>query len=263
MPRDGFAALLADGAHGLDVRLNTPVRRLRWTSDSVVAETSAGSFTADRALVTLPVGMLRDATMTIEPPPPPEQRAAIARVGYGDGVLGKIYLRFQRPFWPSGVFRFQTLPPMPERRGIFNTWLSLERETGAPILLSFANGHAALRFERDCSDEEVRDQAMAVLRRMFADVPDPLAFRYTRWLADPWARGSYSYPAVGSLPGDRAAYARPLDDRVFFAGEATEAESYGTVHAALVSGERAAEAIFRVGAGAAPACDRRPWRVRG
>ena len=78
---------------------------------------------------------------------------------------------------------------------------------------------------------------MAVLRRMFAEVPDALAFRYTRWLADPWARGSYSYPAVGSLPGDRAAYARPLADRVFFAGEATEAEAYGTSGGRCLSGE--------------------------
>jgi monoamine oxidase len=89
-----------------------------------------------------------------------------------------------------------------------------------------------------------------------------LAFHYTRWLADPWARGSYSYPAIGSLPEDRALYSRPLADRVFFAGEATEAISYGTVHAALVSGERAAEAILRAGACREPARRNRPWRYR-
>jgi len=262
MPRDGFATLLDDAAHGLDLRLGSPVRRLRWSGDGVVARTSTGDVAADRALVTIPVGLLRDGAMTIEPAPPPGQRAAIARIGYGDGVLGKIYLRFERPFWPPGVYRFQTLPPSPEGRGVFNTWLSLERETGAPVLLSFANGHAAIRFDRQRSDAEVRDEALAVLRRMFADVPEPVACTYTRWLSDPWAAGSYSYPAIGSPPEDRTAYGAPLGDRVFFAGEATELGDYGTVQAALRSGERAAEAIFRRVTNAAPSREARPWRFR-
>jgi monoamine oxidase len=262
MPRDGFAALLADAAHPLDVRLDRPVRRLRWSDGGVVAETAQGEVAADRALLTLPVGLLRDGVLAIEPPPPAAQRAAIARIGYGEGVLGKIYLRFAQRFWPPGVTRFQSLPPAPDRRGVFNTWLSLERETGLPILLSFANGRAAIRFERECTDEEVLAEAMAVLRRLFAEVPEPAAFRFTRWLSDPWAAGSYSYPALGSPPADRTAYAQPLADRVFFAGEATELGDYGTVHAALRSGERAAEAIFRCAAGIAPARQARPWRYR-
>ncbi len=263
MPRDGFAALLGDAAQDLDIRLDAPVRRLRWSASGVVAETSQGEVAADRCIVTVPVGLLRDGAMAIEPPAPADQRAAVARIGYGDGVLGKIYLRFERRFWPADVHRFQSLPPSAEGRGVFNTWLSLERETGAPILLSFANGRAALRFERQCDDAQVRDAAMTVLRRLFADVPDPVGVCFTRWLADPWAAGSYSYPAVGSLPEDRAVYARPLADRVFFAGEATEAGDYGTVHAALRSGERAAEAIFRHAAGTAPVRAARPWRFRG
>jgi monoamine oxidase len=262
MPRDGFATLLQDAVQGLDVRLDTPVQRLVWQTEGVVAETATGRFAADRALVTLPVGLLRDGALAFDPPLPLEQRAAIARIGYGAGVLGKIYLRFDQPFWPRDVYRFVGLPPTPDRRGVFNTWLSLERETGAPLLLSFANGQAALRFEKECSDAQVLDEAMASLRRLFGSVPAPAAFCFTRWLADPWSAGSYSYPALCSLPGDRVAYARPLGDRVFFAGEATEAGDYGTVQAALRSGERAAEAVFRYVTGLTPAREARPWRFR-
>ncbi len=262
MPRDGFATLLQDAAQGLDVRLETPVQRLRWHEGGVVTETAAGSVAADRAVVTLPVGLLRDGALAFDPPLPSEQRAAIARIGYGAGVLGKIYLRFDQPFWPRDIHRFLGLPAAPDQRGVFNTWLSLERETGAPVLLSFANGRAALRFETECSDAQVLDEAMAALRRLFGSVPEPVAFRFTRWLADPWSAGSYSYPALGSLPDDRLVYARPLGDRVFFAGEATESGDYGTVQAALRSGERAAETVFRCVTGLAPAREARPWRFR-
>ena len=101
---------------------------------------------------------------------------------------------------------------------------------------------------------------MASLRAMFGpDIPEPEAMLYPRWLSDPWSRGGYSYPGVGSDPEDRAVHARPLGRRVYFAGEATEPVEYGTVHAALWSGEQAAEAVFRAATNAIPTRTARPW----
>jgi monoamine oxidase len=74
-------------------------------------------------------------------------------------------------------------------------------------------------------------------------IPDITGYQLTRWLSDPWAGGSYSYAHVGSSSGDRAVYAEPLNGRVFFAGEATATEDYGTAHAALLSGHRTAHAV--------------------
>jgi monoamine oxidase len=70
------------------------------------------------------------------------------------------------------------------------------------------------------------------------------------WGRDPFARGAYSYVAVGG--GDaRAALAAPVDDTLFFAGEATSNDGQGgTVNGALETGERAArEAAIALGAG--------------
>ena len=130
----------------------------------------------------------------------------------------------------------------------------------ATILLSFANGQTAIHLDRDASDAEVMALAMKSLRIMFGDdIPEPEAMAFPRWLADPWSRGGYSYPGVGSDPDDGANHARPLGGRVFFAGEATEPVEYGTVHAALWSGEQTAEAIFRAATGTAPTRGARPW----
>jgi monoamine oxidase len=83
------------------------------------------------------------------------------------------------------------------------------------------------------------------------------------WGADQFARGSYSYPAPGSDPAQRATLREPLGDRVFFAGEATSDDQFATVAGALESGVRAAadvqaatggvERIAVIGAGAAGA----------
>jgi hypothetical protein len=261
-PKGGFQPLLDDAVRGLDVRLNSPVTVLGWSGSGVVATLKSGEkLEAERAVVTLPVGLLRDGRFRLEPLPPPAQRQAIGRLGYGAGVLAKIYLRFPHVFWPQKAKWFGRLPDAPDKRGTFNTFVTHTEETGLPILLSFANGYSAVRYDRELTDEQVKEQAMASLRKMFGHnkVPEPEAFVFPRWLADPWSQGGYSYPAVGSPPEDRDDHARPLGDRVFFAGEATEPVEYGTIHAALWSGELVAEAIHRHATGNEPSLDARPW----
>jgi monoamine oxidase len=64
------------------------------------------------------------------------------------------------------------------------------------------------------------------------------------WRADPFARGSYSY----ALPGhadDRVRLAAPVDDRLFFAGEACSLNFFSTAHGAYQTGTAAAEAALK------------------
>ncbi|MFS4505891.1 FAD-dependent oxidoreductase [Clavibacter sp. Sh2141] len=80
-------------------------------------------------------------------------------------------------------------------------------------------------------------------------LPDPVAFARSDWAGDPFARGSGSFLRPGATRADREALARPVDDRVFFAGEATSADRPGTVAGAYASGLRAADEVDRAGAG--------------
>ena len=65
------------------------------------------------------------------------------------------------------------------------------------------------------------------------------------WQADPYSRGGYSYVRVGGA-GARERLGEPLEDTLFFAGEATDADEAGTVAGALRSGQRAARRILRL-----------------
>jgi len=260
-PRGGFIAAIEDAARQLTIRRSAPVQRIAWSGSSVTAILQNGEkIEADRAVITVPLGLLRAGLPALDPLPPPDQQKAIASIGYGAGILGKIYLRFPQRFWPERPKWFGRLPDSPDRRGTFNTWVSHVGETGLPILLSFSNGATAARLDRSASDEEVKEVAMSSLRKMFGnDIPEPEGMLYPRWLSDPWSQGGYSYPGLGSTAEDRETYARPLGNRVFFAGEATEPVEYGTVHAALWSGEQTAEALFRAATGVPASRDMRPW----
>ncbi|MCW5734821.1 MAG: FAD-dependent oxidoreductase [Enhydrobacter sp.] len=260
-PKGGYVSLIDDAARQLSIRRNAPVERVAWNDRGVTAILKGGeTIEAERAVVAVPLGLLRAGLPSLDPLPPEGQQKAVGRVGYGAGILGKIYLRFPYRFWPEQPKWFGRLPDSPDRRGTFNTWVSHVGETGLPILLSFSNGATAAHLDRAASDEEVREVAMSSLRKMFGDgIPQPEGMLFPRWLSDPWSRGGYSYPGVGSTAEDREAYARPLANRVFFAGEATEPVEYGTVHAALWSAEQTAEAVFRAVTGLQPSRDTRPW----
>ena len=141
------------------------------------------------------------------------------------------------------------------------SWGSLLQSTAALIVLGGTLAATLISYAPGAVFEAVKQAALGSLRKMFGHnkVPEPEAFVFPRWLSDPWTMGGYSYPAIGSPPEDHYDHARPLGNRVFFAGEATEPVEYGTVHAALWSAEQTAEALFRAATGVEAARDRRPW----
>jgi len=89
------------------------------------------------------------------------------------------------------------------------------------------------------------NSAMSTLRTMYGnDIPAPSDWMITRWNSDPYARGAYSYNALGSTPEMRTDLARSVSGSLFFAGEATERLYFQTVHGAYQSGLRAADEIL-------------------
>lgn len=78
-------------------------------------------------------------------------------------------------------------------------------------------------------------------------VPEPTAMRRSKWATDPFARGAFSFDAVGSTPELRNALAEPVGERLVFAGEACSADAPGTIEGARQSGLRAAAHVMRLG----------------
>ena len=71
-----------------------------------------------------------------------------------------------------------------------------------------------------------------------------IAAHVADWQADPLARGAYSYVTVGNINAPKE-LAKPVENTLFFAGEATASGGVGgTVDAALSSGRRAADEVL-------------------
>jgi monoamine oxidase len=115
-----------------------------------------------------------------------------------------------------------------------------------PVLLGFNAADHGRKIE-GWTDEQIVASAMRTLRTLFGrNVPAPLDYQITRWASDPFARGAYSFNALGSTPRMRDHLAQHLNGKVFFAGEATERKHYGTVHGPYQSGLRAAQEIIKL-----------------
>jgi monoamine oxidase len=235
----GYDRIPARLAAGLDVRLRQVVTRIEHGERGVVVRTEAEEFAADRVVVTLPLGVLKQGRVAFAPDLPPAKRDAIRRLGMG--VVDKLWLRFPRAFW--GERENDLIGFVGAKRGTWSEMVDFHRVLGTPVLLCFQSGSLA-RAAESLDDEALAAGAMAALRSAFGqDAPDPVAVQASRWAADPFALGSYSYFAKGSTPADARALAAPVGERLFFAGEATSTENPSTVHGAYESGLRAAEEI--------------------
>jgi len=248
VPAHGFQDLISNVCRGLSIRLAAEVSKIVWDREGVRVVTAAGAaYSAAAVVIAVPLGVLKSGSLCFEPSLAANKRAAIERIGFGGrAVLNKLVLRFPRRFWPTVSERLAVLPVDRQNRGIFTLWADLQSLVGEPVIMGFMSGTAAADLDRNGSDGQICDKAMAQLQRMFSvRLPAPEGYVLTRWLSDPWSRGSYSYRAMGGKESDRQVLAEPVADRLFFAGEATHEEHYGTVHGALLAGEREALRIHR------------------
>ena len=230
----GYDALPSHLAQGLDIRLNSPATALQPQGGGVVVTLADGTqMTADRAIVTLPLGVLQAAGIRFGTALAPTRTAAIRDLGMG--LLNRCWLRFDRAFWPADADWLGFAGP---QSGLWQDWVSLTRATGAPLLVGFNAGSIADGVEA-LDDPATVASAMTALRAMFGPrVPDPVAAQISRWRQDPFARGAYSFLRPGTRARTRSTlFGTDWDGRIGFAGEATSADHGATVHGALLSGQ--------------------------
>ncbi len=259
---DGYAAVPDALARGLDIRLSEPVESVACSANAAVVETSKGRHEADAVIVTLPLGILKRGNVTFAPNLPAKKLEAIDRLGIG--VLNKVAVKFPEVFWPKETEFFEYLagrrpygpvtgatcatchePPALRPSSGFAEFVNMVPVNGAPVLMALTGGPFGHRLD-SWPDEKIRTEVIRTIEAMFGgSIPEPSGMVVSRWHADPWAGGAYSHIPVGSSPDDYRELAKPCHGGVLhFAGEATNQAYPGTVHGALLSGQRAAKDVL-------------------
>jgi monoamine oxidase len=230
--RRGYGALVSAYGASCPVALTCVATLIDHSERRVRIETSLGTLTADKVIVTVPTNLIADETIRFYPALPAKVDAAR---GLPLGLADKVTL---------SLGDAETMPVEGNLRGAtMRTGMGTYhiRPFGQACIEGFFGGRFAQSLE-DAGDGALAataiDEIVSFLGNDFRRKLKPLA--ESRWAHDPFARGSYSHALPGHA-GDRAVLAAPVDGRLFFAGEATSPEFFTTAHGARDSGERAAE----------------------
>ncbi|XP_049848216.1 uncharacterized protein LOC126313304 [Schistocerca gregaria] len=246
---NGYSAMIEPLARDLDVALNVEVKEVRYSEFGkkvVMMDQYGREYEGDAALVTLPLGVLKGGECRFKPELPVEKQMAIQKLGFG--LLNKIIIRFEKVFWDKDVDWFGTVNQSSGRkeRGHIYLFWNMQKFSQTPILVALCAGEAAHRIE-ERSDCELIQEVIRVLKKIYKLKRKPVAVSsaVTRWKSDQYSRGSYSYLAVGSTAQDYVALSMPINDHLFFAGEATNPYHPATVAGAYQSGLREARRIHQ------------------
>ncbi len=201
---EGYGTLIAAYGAPVPVQLEAKVRHIDHSGRSIAVATDGGTVRAMAVIVTVPTNVLAEGAIGFTPALPDKIAAA---AGLPLGVANKLFLALEGEAQDFGG----------------RLAIELERR-GPDAMAAFAL-------------DELAGLYGSALRRQLK----PLAS--SAWVADPFARGSYSH----ALPGhadDRARLAAPIDNRLFFAGEACSAHDFSTAHGAYLTGYAAAGQVL-------------------
>ncbi|CAH0602422.1 unnamed protein product [Chrysodeixis includens] len=247
----------------LDLQLNKEVTSISWPQDpaeDVVVTCKDGStYRAKNVIVTVSLGVLKERHSSIFTPSLPKEKiTAIEKLSIG--VVDKIVLSFNKPWWPDTAVFFGFIWRGSEKAKISKEDYWVTRIFGASTPMGSENcltlwtsgDHAKL--VETLPEDVVKRKVMELLRKFMGKdrtIPEPIGILRSTWYSNPFTRGSYSYDNVltPQYPTARATLASPLLDksgtpRVLFAGEATDNTHFSTVHGATDTGFREANRLL-------------------
>ena len=236
--KEGFGAVVAKFGEGVPVSLETPVKQIRYGGQGVQVETDKGTVNAKAAIVTCSTGALQSGYIKWDPLLPEWKESAIHQVPMA--LLAKIPLLLDGERFGLKPFE-DILLEQPGKQDIY--FISFPFEF--PMMIGFVGGDFAWNLTAQGRDAAV-DFASSSLNRVFGSNASKHIVKadFTQWPRNPWVRGAYS----AALPGhfaSRAMIKRPLNEKVYFAGEAVAGPFAQTCGGAVLTGAEAANAIVK------------------
>ena len=231
----GYGALVAHTAADLPIVFEAPVTRIDRKGSVLRLMTAKGEVQARTVILAVPTTVISEDRLSFDPPLPDHAAAADA---LPLGHVDKCFLALAEP----GALPVEMM--VTGRTTTADTGSYTLQPFGRPMIEGFFGGDLAEALEAEppgAFSAFAIDELAALFGSELRRALRPLA--ESRWGADPYIRGAYSHARPGHA-GARAALRRPVEDRIFFAGEACSPHAFSTCHGAYETGVEAAEAVI-------------------
>ena len=226
------------------VQLNSPVEKIDYQGDMIhITKNNGQTIVADRVVITVPLTVLKKGAILFNPGLPSTKLDALDKLGMMAGM--KVHLQFSIPFWndittpnQGSIFGHHFLPEI---------YISNLGRSDTPIITAYIMGERAEQFSS--MGNTAVSVMLGYLEEIYSSQVPIQSFvqggsHVADWSKEPYIEGAYSYPLVGGGIVFRKELAEPIDNKIFFAGEATNFNGHsGTVHGAIETGLRTVQQL--------------------
>ncbi len=241
--RDGLGRMMARLGADIPISLNTVAEEIDLSPrDHVIVRTSRGTVTARAVLITVSIGMLQSGLIKFRPELPFATLSAID--GFSPGIANRVALHFDGDVLGDAPSNFTIVDGDAEPLAIYIP----------PFGCNYVVGQTGGRYAGHLTRAGQAAATTYVLDRIAAVFGESVRRHFVRsivsaWETDPWALGAYASVRPGHF-GAREKLTEPIENRLFFAGEAVAMPIAATCGGAHRSGT---EAIGRIAAALQPA----------
>jgi monoamine oxidase len=221
------------------IQFNSPVTAIDYSGDKVIVKTKNGNtYATDRVLVTVSIGVLKSNMITFIPEVNEERKKAIEAITFHPGF--KVAMKFSEKFYPDAI----TCKVDNGEKGFHD--ISFKKDVQTNVLGFLCTGDETLRYYDLNSEEEIISSLLEELDQMFdgkATVAYSGAYIIENWGQYEFTQGTWTQALI-EKKSHLKALNRPLDNRVFFAGEINDTYKQMGVPGAILSGYYAMDKLL-------------------
>lgn len=226
------------------IQLNVAVASINYSGDLIIVKDKKGNeYQAKKVIVTVPLAVLKSGAIAFSPGLPASNTSAMSMFGM-DACL-RVVIDFKKNFWGenAGYLWGGAKAPQYLNAGVgrseFYRTLSFTIHGSSAASLSTLSRDQQIDAILTEMDQYYAGQATQFVRRNLDT--ERIIAATKDWTKEEYIKGGFSYPRAGASLADREKLAKAVNDKIYFAGEATDVSGdAGTIDGALASAERAA-----------------------
>ena len=231
------------------VQLETQVKSINYQSDpAIITDQNGNQIEANIIIITVPVSVLKNNVISFSPALPSSKSGALSKFGMDKCI--RVIIDFKKNFWGEasgfiwgGNTAIQMVNAGVGRSQFIRTMTLTIHGTKADELSALGDGMITPILNE--LDTIYNGQASLFVRRDL--VSNEVVYHFTDWSKDEFIQGGVSYPLINATQADRTDLAAPVNNMLFFAGEATDVEGYaGSIQGAMASAERVVDEVVAV-----------------
>jgi len=225
--------------------VDTPIIEIDYSTDKVkLTSVDDEVFEADKIVVTIPIKVLQSNVVSFNPAMPSAKSEAINSIYMGDGL--KAFIEFKERFYPD-ILLFGGLINAISSDDKTYYDAAFRKDTDKNILGLFTINEKAAEYATLNSDEEIIAKILAELDEIFDGQASQHYVKHViqNWSKEPYIQGAYSYSFANDQEDTVNELLKPLDNKVFFAGEALSIDNQATVHGACESAYEVVENLLK------------------